>query len=231
MVSKRKARARNSSEKIERRQAILAAAIRIWRAADYSGLTMATLADRVGLSKGALYLYFRSKEELVHALLEEQLEQWVTHVQLTLAAMRPQTTDGVAAVFADSLVHVPDLVQLLSILEPILEARIDQESVIRFRCKLLQGFKQVGTALEECLPGIRPIGGLRVLLHIRAQMTGVQMMKAPAGLRQAIAVDPELASTILSNQDFLAGIRALLTGFSSSEMPMNLHESSWRSRF
>jgi AcrR family transcriptional regulator len=59
----------------ERRGEILAAARRMFIAEGYETVTTRKLADRVGLSQTGLYVYFRSKEEILEALCHDTFRQ------------------------------------------------------------------------------------------------------------------------------------------------------------
>jgi AcrR family transcriptional regulator len=53
----------------ERRQAILAAALRVWSKRGFDGASVAEVAREAGLTKGTLYLYFSGKQALLEAAL------------------------------------------------------------------------------------------------------------------------------------------------------------------
>src|SRR5579863_10223790 len=55
----------------ENRRAILAAAGRLFRARGFDGVSIAEVMQGAGLTHGAFYGYFRSKDELVAATLSE----------------------------------------------------------------------------------------------------------------------------------------------------------------
>ncbi|MFC4051866.1 TetR/AcrR family transcriptional regulator [Actinomadura syzygii] len=48
-------------------------------------LSLAALARRVGLSRPSLYEYFRSKDDLVAAIVEDELPRWASVVEAALA--------------------------------------------------------------------------------------------------------------------------------------------------
>lgn len=58
-----------------RRQAIMAAAWETFRENGFERTTMSEISDRVGGSKATLYSYFKSKEELFAAALEQTMQE------------------------------------------------------------------------------------------------------------------------------------------------------------
>ena len=68
--------ARRSNE--ERRehsiQQVLAAALRLFVSKGYENATIDTIAAEAGLTKGAVYFYFKGKAALLHALLDDAEE-------------------------------------------------------------------------------------------------------------------------------------------------------------
>ncbi len=59
---------RKERERQQRRNAIIDAAERIFSARDFSGSSMDDVAEEAELSKGTLYLYFKSKDDLQFAI-------------------------------------------------------------------------------------------------------------------------------------------------------------------
>ena len=64
-----------------REEEILAAAARIFREKGYHGTSVRDIAESVGLLKGSLYHYIRSKEELLARLFEGSLEGTVRELE------------------------------------------------------------------------------------------------------------------------------------------------------
>ncbi|MEO3946552.1 TetR/AcrR family transcriptional regulator [Gorillibacterium sp. CAU 1737] len=60
--------------KEERRQAILDAALHCFSEKGYGSTTVDDIAARLGVSKGAVYLYFSGKEELYNQVMEERIQ-------------------------------------------------------------------------------------------------------------------------------------------------------------
>ncbi|MFE9413623.1 ScbR family autoregulator-binding transcription factor [Streptomyces sp. NPDC006704] len=61
---------------IRTRQTIIAAAARVFEENGYQAATITQILKEAGVTKGALYFHFGSKEELAHGVLAEQGQAW-----------------------------------------------------------------------------------------------------------------------------------------------------------
>jgi AcrR family transcriptional regulator len=62
----------------DRREQIMATALEMFAREGYGHVSIATLAQRAGISKGLMYNYFEGKEELLKEILNEGIEQIMT---------------------------------------------------------------------------------------------------------------------------------------------------------
>ncbi|MFE3878834.1 TetR family transcriptional regulator [Kitasatospora sp. NPDC059146] len=60
------------------REKVLTAAAEIFAAQGYESTTLNTVADRIGMTKGALYGHFPSKASLARALIQESRSTWAS---------------------------------------------------------------------------------------------------------------------------------------------------------
>ena len=67
-------------------------------------LSLAALARRVGLSRPSLYEYFRSKDDLVAAIVEEELPRWAALVEEALNG--PEDLEGKVEAYVRVLLEV-----------------------------------------------------------------------------------------------------------------------------
>jgi AcrR family transcriptional regulator len=75
----------NRAQKREaNRQRILRAARAVFGARGYHAATIEEIADEAGLSNGAIYYNFDSKEELFLALLDERVDERLAHLRTSL---------------------------------------------------------------------------------------------------------------------------------------------------
>jgi len=90
-------RAKRSSEKITKadisRERVLTAAARIFSERGYAGTTMRAVAKNVGLQAASLYYHYRSKEELIEAVLDMGING-VSHAVHAAVAATPPGSSG-----------------------------------------------------------------------------------------------------------------------------------------
>ncbi len=80
--------------KVQARARIIGAAVSAIQRKGLSGLTMDDIAREIGVSKGALYLYFSSKAQLLEAILSEYRDEMMA--QLERAVEKGDVAEGIA---------------------------------------------------------------------------------------------------------------------------------------
>lgn len=114
-------RARSQAQKRQRYLSILQAAERLLTTMPYASLTMSGVAQEAGLSKGTLYLYFDTKDELLLRLLTVKLYEWSTDLRQRLSEGRPDHIDDLAVLITQTVEqHV--LLRKLLIMSNTIEA-------------------------------------------------------------------------------------------------------------
>ena len=110
-------RARTQEAKDDRRRTLIEAALEEFYDRGFQAARMDDIAARAGVSKGALYLYFDSKEALFRALVEEYAEPNVAALKAAArAAEDPERAISTVMRMAPALVRnspVPKIVKVL----------------------------------------------------------------------------------------------------------------------
>ena len=110
-------RARSDTAKDKRRQALLDAALTEFAAKGFVAARMEDIARHAGLSKGALYLYFSSKEDLFKALLESKATPILEQLEAKLAqSSGVEEAIKAFAAFAPTLIRSTPMPSLIKIL-------------------------------------------------------------------------------------------------------------------
>jgi AcrR family transcriptional regulator len=211
-------RARTEEAKSLRRQAILDAAARVWAASTFDAFTMADVARRARLAKGTLYLYFPTKEALLLELLEDRLGRWLEELESRLDRGEvPRDPDGAARLIASTLLANEELVCLLMILGAILEHNVPEPRIREFKIWLHGRLARAGAALERRLPFLRRWGGVKLLLHLQALVSGLGQLARPAPAVARVLAAPELEAFRLDFETELRdALAALMHGGSAA---------------
>lgn len=185
----------------------------MWEEVSYPDFTMNALANRLGLAKGTLYLYFPTKEELFLTFYERLLQAWFDELVAVLATTGAWSPERVAQIIAVSLERHGALVRLVPLLEGILEHNISPEKARSYKTWLLGEVTRVGEKLERALPYLAAGDGVRVLIYVQALISGLGPMGRPAPVIAQLMADFDLS---VLQVDFIPtferGLAALLRG-------------------
>lgn len=186
-------RAVSESAKAERRAAILAAAADAFDRLGFEQTAMDWLAERAGVAKGTLYLYFPTKEAVFLALYLRELTAWSERVQPALGRLPANDVPRLAGALADALDAQPRLAALGAILHVVLERNIDAAAAAAFRRELRGVLLRLAPLLEEKLDFLQPGDGARLLLRAHALAIGCWHAATPAPLARRVLAREEFA--------------------------------------
>jgi len=179
-------RAIDEKEKLERRAAILSAAMQLFMASSFDAVSMQSVADAAGIAKGTTYLYFKTKEELFLALLNEELAAWLKQLRTSLGGMDDlpaplnDTIEDFAVRVASSVDRQSGLLRLIPLVHAILEQNIDPAAALSYKRRLRMRFMTAGLQIEDVLAFLKPGQGAQLLLTIYSFLIGMQGMAEPA---------------------------------------------------
>lgn len=80
---------RREREKIAHRREIMEAGIKVFARKGCIPATLEEVAQEAGFSKGGIYLYFESKEDLLYSVVREKSLGYIEHVKKLLTGERP----------------------------------------------------------------------------------------------------------------------------------------------
>jgi AcrR family transcriptional regulator len=184
-------RARKEEDKLARREAILAVASHSLGRRQYARVTMAEIAERCGLAKGTLYLYFSTKEELFLAALEVEIASWFDTIAEELMAKGRTDPRTFAGLVARTLAARETLIDLLPLLHTVLEQNIDGETALRFKRMLRDKLVAGAAVVERALP-LQLGDGVRLLMRTHALVVGLRQMSDPPPAIAEVLARPEL---------------------------------------
>ncbi|WP_310540961.1 TetR/AcrR family transcriptional regulator [Phenylobacterium sp.] len=109
--------------KADRPDEIVAAAFEVFAEKGFAAARLDDIAARAGVSKGAIYLYFATKEDIFQAVVEQGVAPNL-HNLAALAAANPQNFPELIRAFAKVMAHVASTTPLGGIIKMVIgEAR------------------------------------------------------------------------------------------------------------
>jgi AcrR family transcriptional regulator len=186
-------RARKDEAKAERRRQLLQAARLTFSKRGLNGFKMTEVGQRAGVVSGTVYLYWKTKEELLLSLLELELGEWLDALDARLDGLpeRPGARRLTAA-FVETLEEHAEVARLLAVLQTVIEHNVRRQAIERFKRWLMQRLGATAQRLEA-RAAMKAGEGVRALLHLNALVSGLQQMAETAPLVREVLADPELA--------------------------------------
>ena len=98
-------------------QQIIAAAIRVFARSGYYNSRVSDIAREAGIASGTIYLYFKTKDEILVTLFREKMAEWVALVRQELAAERNPLAKirKIVALHFKVLEESPDLAEVVQV--------------------------------------------------------------------------------------------------------------------
>ncbi|MDO8518543.1 MAG: TetR family transcriptional regulator [Deltaproteobacteria bacterium] len=234
-------RAVTEEQKAARLHMILDKALNLFARCSLDQVSMELIADKMGLAKGTLYLYFKSKEELFWAIKERAYREWFEKIGEKLKGS-PKPEDVIARIgwFAkivcNQLKEKKDVVRLITSAHHLLESGIDPSKIVEANENCGRSLLDIGRKIERTFGFLKEGQGVGVLLHVKAAIIGLQHVTEPAPLiRELIRkqkAGPELrifqlsfeGELSLAIQTHLLGLKCMnekIPGISDSETAWN----------
>ncbi len=193
MTTSQLKRARAPEHKSQRRAAILGAAeglLERREAADSCSVEL--LARKAGLAKGTVYLYFRSREEVLLGVHEKQSHELFDVVERALAAPGANAERVVSAGLRYLRAH-PQFYPLAASCRTMLDTNVSTDAALAFKIGIGKRLQALGRRIEQLYPGLKPGEGAILLINSYALIIGLwQQADTPKPLR-AVMDRPEMA--------------------------------------
>jgi AcrR family transcriptional regulator len=208
-------RARRPEQKLERRDAILAAARELALRDGVRTVSLGGIADRVGMHKSALLRYFETREQIFLDLTAEAWREWTTALRAELDAAAttaapttaPTTAttavagraaqggaDHVADVLARSFGDRPLLCDLIAHTPLNLERNVSVEAVRAYKLTSLGAVDEAAALVNQVLPELTRAECGEFVAAVASLAGAVWQMANPgSALAELYASDPALA--------------------------------------
>ena len=142
-------RARTETDKNRRRELLLTAALDEFYERGFAAARMEDIARRAALSKGTLYLYFESKDDLFRALIQQHAVPNIASIEaMSHAAPSFESALGAIASFAPQLIRHSQLPKLMKVLAA--DSHNFPDVIQSYRTEVIErGLSAIANALER----------------------------------------------------------------------------------
>ena len=187
----------------------MAAAAELLEGWSYSDIAMDRIAERAGVAKGTLYLYFRTKEALFLSLYEARLGAWYADLH-ALADHGEGTVSAseAARVISSTLTRRPTLVRLFGLLHSTLSHNIDLEITVGFRRRQWEKISALAPALARRIENLSDSRALRFLIQLEVVVGGMSWAANPPSAVSQALEEEDLA---MFRVDFEKELREIVT--------------------
>ncbi len=171
-------RAMQVEDREARCRAILDAAERLLAVDPDRVASMADVAEEAGLAKGTIYLYFGSKDELLLALHERNVEPFFRELIARLGVEAPVAVDDLQALIAKHMLASPVFLPLAAHCYGARAHHLPTDAWHAFRERIAERLARAGAGLQRHFPELGAGGGLALLRHSYALLLGLWQMSA-----------------------------------------------------
>jgi AcrR family transcriptional regulator len=183
-----KNRARTSVDKQKRREVILNNAWELFRDSNGFIPNVSDIAEKSGFSKGTIYNYFETKEEIFMHLTIFKLKDWFENVDSELKKYSKLTADELSVILTGYLIENPLILKMISIIKAVLEENCVEKTIYETRMMISEFLNKGGEKIAEKLPGFNKKNAHETLLRIFAIISGLwQVLTFPPNVKNMLA--------------------------------------------
>lgn len=214
-------RAIHPEDKLRKRESILDAAQYLWVTQTDRLSSMDALAQTTGVAKGTLYLYFRSKEEVLLALHERDMEQFFGRMVARAQQTEPMQAEDLAQLVIDSINSSPTFLPLSSVCMGLMERHIPPDIAIACKERIHERLNAALHAVQHHFPSLTLLN----MLQAYALILGLWQLLQQSSLHQDLKLPNTCCGYLINEENFLQVLNdSLLTLFKGLLVPQEFVE-------
>lgn len=130
-------RARNAEQKDQRINQILKVTEELFSQYNYGEITLAMIAKKLDYTRGNLYKYVSTKEEIFLKMYAIKQEDWISELISSLSSEEAISNEHFTVAWSKILSNHQEMLKIHSILGTIIEANVSVEKLAEFKKKVL----------------------------------------------------------------------------------------------
>ncbi len=211
-------RARVPEQKEQRRNDLLEAARRLLGTLGLAEVGLSAIAREAGVAKSNVYRYFGSREEILLAILADDVALWLATMERELAPLAGEGAPAeIARILARSIAAIPRTCELIASVA-VLERNLTDEAAAVFKAHMLELSIRIRNALHVALPAISIERAAGFVRYLHALIGGLWLMAHPGAATAAILRGRDYASLCVDFEEDLRGaLHVMLIGLTTAE--------------
>ncbi|WP_141501132.1 TetR family transcriptional regulator [Paenibacillus luteus] len=145
-------RARSEEQIQDRIQEIVAAASMIYDAEGYEGLNFTTISEYTKFTRPNIYKYFKTKEEIILLILNQDLESWIFELSKSFHINKLYSIQEIGEIWTDTLMKHERLIELHAILYTTIEKNVSVEALAEFEKKSIANNSAIFNLVSQLFP-------------------------------------------------------------------------------
>lgn len=201
-----------------RTQQLLDAAVSLWLQHPERIPSVAEVAGKAGLAKGTVYLYFKSKEDLLLSVHARHVQTFFTALIARASRRKKMNFDDMMQLTHEHIVGVPAFLPLATLVAGLRHKGVTQELAEAFDRHVAEQLMAAGELLCRHFPLPDATSGVRLLMRSFALILGLWQL---VGSDQPICASPDVTAILLPDypSELDAALRALWQGALNEELP------------
>ena len=199
---------------------LLDAASSLWLQHPERVPSVAEVADEAGLAKGTVYLYFKSKEDLLLAAHERHVRAFFTALIARASRRKRMNFDDMMQLTREHIVGVPAFLPLATLVAGLRHKGVSPEAAEAFDQRIAEQMTVAGRLLGAHFPLKDIAGGVQLLMRSYALILGLWQL---VGSDRPICTSPGVSAMLLP--DYLSELDAALRAFWQGALNKELHHA------
>ena len=199
-----------------RTQQLLDAAVSLWQRNPKRVPSVAEVASKAGVAKGTVYLYFKSKEDLLLAAHARHVQTFFTALIKRSSQRKRMDFDDVIRLVRDHIASVSAFLPLATLVAGLRDKGVTPEIAEAFDQQIAEQLMTAGGLLCRHFPLPDATSGVRLLMRSYALILGLWQL---VGSDQPICNNPGVSAMLLPDylSELDAALRALWQGALNKE--------------
>lgn len=181
-------RAIKEKDKLKRKEKILDIARDLFEKNDGTLPTISEIAKKAGLSKGSVYLYFKTKNEIFLSLYMNQVKMWHDSIATALKEHKGEITPSdYASLVSHYVIRNPLVLKMWGVINGFFDGTTDEEMFIDFKTQLAELMNEQSKMISKFFPGLPTDQWINIQVKIYALIFGLwQVFYSPTQVKKLL---------------------------------------------